>query len=369
MRDRRRATFRPALCALAVVCAGCHGSGKVPNPAEAPPHETDTVTLPDHVIQPPDVLLIDAIKLVPKPPYRIETLDTILVHVRNIPNEPAYSAELQVGADGAINFGDFFGKVRVAGMTIDEARKAIDEHIKLKDPDARDARVEVFEGQTAAKQQVRGEHLVRPDGKVSLGSYGEVRVSGLTLTQAKAAIETQLAAQLADPQVTVDVASYNSSVYYVIFDGGGNGQRVYRLPVTGNETVLDAISRVNGLFPVSSQHAIWVARPAPSSAGEATEGPNDVVLPVDWVGITTRGHSATNYQLLPGDRLFVKADPMVTTDTFIARMLSPIQRVLSITLLGTTTVREAGFNVHSLSGLVPSAVNVNVGAGGVVTRP
>ena len=32
-------------------------------------------------------------------------------------------------------------------------------------------------------------------------------------------------------------------------------------PVTGSETVLDAISKVQGLPPVASQKRIWVARP------------------------------------------------------------------------------------------------------------
>ena len=31
----------------------------------------------------------------------------------------------------------------------------------------------------------------------------------------------------------------------------------------------------------------------------------DPVLPADWVGITTMGHTATNYQLMPGDRVYV----------------------------------------------------------------
>ena len=38
----------------------------------------------------------------------------------------------------------------------------------------------------------------------------------------------------------MDVQGFNSKLYYVILDGGGAGQQVVRLPVTGNETVLDA---------------------------------------------------------------------------------------------------------------------------------
>src|SRR5262249_4180746 len=39
---------------------------------------------------------------------------------------------------------------------------------------------------------VEGQHLVRPDGTVSLGRYGSVRVQGLTLDEATAKIVGQL---------------------------------------------------------------------------------------------------------------------------------------------------------------------------------
>src|ERR1700685_2868867 len=43
------------------------------------PTEKDKSTLPAYVIEPPDILLIDAVKLVPKAPYHVEPLDTLQV--------------------------------------------------------------------------------------------------------------------------------------------------------------------------------------------------------------------------------------------------------------------------------------------------
>ena len=77
------------------------------------------------------------------------------------------------------------------------------------------------------------------------------------------------------PQVSVDVFAYNSRKIYIIADGAGYGQQVIALPATGGETVLDAISRVQGLPAVASLKKIWVARPSP--AGH----PCSTVLPVD----------------------------------------------------------------------------------------
>ena len=45
---------------------------------------------------------------------------------------------------------------------------------------------------------------MRTDGTVSLGTYGSVQVVGLTLAQAKKAIETHLSAFLQAPEVSVD---------------------------------------------------------------------------------------------------------------------------------------------------------------------
>ena len=48
----------------------------------------------------------------------------------------------------------------------------------------------------------------------------------------------------------MDVLAYNSKVYYVITDGGGAGEQVYRIPSNGNETVLDAIAAIEGIVAV-----------------------------------------------------------------------------------------------------------------------
>ena len=54
-----------------------------------------------------------------------------------------------------------------------------------------------------------------------------------------------------------------SQEYYVILDGGGYGEQAFPFPIYGSETVLDAISNVNGLHAVASKRNIWVARRTP----------------------------------------------------------------------------------------------------------
>ena len=134
------------------------------------------------------------------------------------------------------------------------------------------------------------------------------------------------------PEVSVDVIAYNSKVFYVITEGAGLGDNVRRMPITGNETVLDAISTVNGLSQVSSTQ-IWVARPAPGGFG------CEQILPVDYAAITRGGSSATNYQILPGDRVYIAEDDVAAFNKWLAKVTAPVERLLGITSLGTSAVR------------------------------
>jgi polysaccharide biosynthesis/export protein len=262
--------------------------------------ELNKVSLPPYVIEPPDVLAIDALRVIPLSPYRIEPLDGVIVQVNAAATKPGapIAGVYFVEPSGTINLGASYGSVRVAGLTVDEATTAVESHTKkvLKAP-----QVSVALAQSRAMQQVRGAHQVRQDGTVGLGVYGSVYVAGMTLADAKSAIEEHLAGYVVKPEISVDVAAYNSKVCYVITDSAA-GKHITRVPILGNETVLDALSHVPGALAVSSRNGVWIARPAPAEIG------GKHILPVDLVAITEDGSTATNYQVMPGDRIFVRAD-------------------------------------------------------------
>lgn len=305
------------------------------------PKELAKVSLPPYIIEPPDILEIDALRTVPLPPYRVEALDTLVIGLapgslpQDFPPELLIPAgEYTVNSDGTIRLGPAYGSVQVVGLTIDEAKEAIEKRVRagLKPEVAKLVQVIVEMGQQRGVQQIRGEHLVRPDGTVNLGIYGCLHVAGLTLAEAKAMIEAHLSQFLLKPEIVVDVIGYNSKTYYVIFEMANSGQQVVRLPVTGNETVLDAIAQLNGLPPLSTRDRIWVARPNGDPSG------CDLVMPVDWRGITQKGNSATNYQLYPGDRVFVHVDALKNLYDVLDRIILPMERVLGVTLLWDATV-------------------------------
>jgi polysaccharide biosynthesis/export protein len=280
-------------CLLGVGCLnraanGPQGPGGiVVPPAGSVPNELSAVSLPEYVIEPPDVLQIEAV-------------------LRKVKEKPK-------GRDGADK------------------------------PEAK-APVE-YTDETAPLpiHPIAQQFQVQPDGFVHLGAYGSVPVTGLTVNQARLAIRAALAKQIDVNAggktedaliVIVSVVQYNSKTYTVITDGGGNGERVYKMPITGKEFVTDAIANIGGLPIEASKRNIWVARRTP----ELNE---QQILPVDWVGISQWGVASTNYQIFPGDRVYVKAQRLVTVDNTLAKMLAPVQQLFGVTLLGTQTVNQA----------------------------
>ncbi len=296
-----------------------------PSPFSSVPRELDMVSLPSYVIEPPDILFLQAVKIVPKPPHRLEPFDALLIRVANAFADQPIQDAFVIDPEGNVDLGPSYGRIKVVGLTTDEAQSEIRRHLAqlLDDPE-----VSVSLAFSSGAQQITGEHLVGPDGKVNLATYGSVYVSGMTLEQARAAIEEHLAQYLDQPQVAVDVFAYNSKTYYVITQGGGNGDDVTEFPITGNETVLDAIALLGGISPVSSTR-IFIARPAPNGVG------CEQILPVNWEEVSRGGSTATNYQLLPRDRLYIAEDPFVRFDSIIAKYTRPFERLFGFVSLGT----------------------------------
>jgi polysaccharide biosynthesis/export protein len=304
-------------------------------PKEAPPtspvpRELEKVTLPRYVIEPPDILLIEGVKLVPKSPHRIETFDVLLIRVVGAFPEQPIDNTYNVDADGTVNLGPTYGRVRIVDLTIEEAEDEIRDELSQI---LTDVEVSVSLVASAGAQQVTGQHLVAMDGRVNLGTYGSVYVTGMTLEEARVAIEAKLAERLEDPEVFVDVLAYNSKVYYVITQGAGLGDDVTRLPVTGSETVIDAVAALGGISQVSSTK-MWIARPAPNGTG------CDQILPVNWNEIAQGASTTTNYQLMPGDRLFIAQDRMTAFNTVVGKLLNPFERILGFVSLGTSTANR-----------------------------
>jgi polysaccharide biosynthesis/export protein len=312
-----------------------------PPSGEAVPTEKDKSTLPPYTLEPPDILYIEAIRVIPKPPYHIQAGDELAVMIEPEEATLRNGRGFFVDPNGRIDLGPHYGKFQVGGLTIDQATTVLVNALKeeIKEPE-----LSLSVVQTTGLQPITGEHLIAPDGTINLGTYGLVYIAGMTLEEAKAAIEAHLTDYLDTPQIAVSVYAFNSKVYYVITQGAGQGDQVARLPVTGNETVLDAISQIQGLNRISSKN-IWIARPAPGGMG------CDLILPVNWNEITAGAATATNYQVLPGDRIFIAENKLIAIDAALNQAIAPFERIFGVTLLGTQAIQTINRYPLGISGL------------------
>lgn len=164
--------------------------------------------------------------------------------------------------------------------------------------------------------QIPSDHTVQQDGTIDLGSYGMMQVAGLSVAQIRDRVqqvvfETEATKHQSriglashsdappepDPEslsVAVRLISKERGLVYVMGEVNAPGS----YPLTGSETALDAIIAAGGLSAKANEHKIILTRP------RTTDKPR-IVLPVSYQRIVQVGDVATNYQLQPGDRIYV----------------------------------------------------------------
>src|SRR5262245_52564821 len=94
---------------LLMLCGstGCHfiypgrdPGGPMPCVPDGVPRELSKTTLPDYIIEPPDVLAIEAISLVPRQPYKLRPLDVVTVTVSGVSQESNVTGQYIVQPSG-----------------------------------------------------------------------------------------------------------------------------------------------------------------------------------------------------------------------------------------------------------------------------
>ena len=159
------------------------------------------------------------------------------------------------------------------------------------------------------------DQTVQADGTIDLGQYGRVPAAGLTLDEIKQRAQTRVAAHFdphrgdvaqasydgrssnqsrVDTSISVRLVSDESSLVYVLGEVNAPGS----YPLVGRETVLDAIISAGGLTDRANEHKVILTRPA--SPSESRQ-----IFPICYKQIVQLGDTSTNYQVKPGDRIYV----------------------------------------------------------------
>ena len=152
-----------------------------------------------------------------------------------------------------------------------------------------------------ADLRLPADQTVSIDGTLDLGKYGAIRVAGMSLEQIERVVHA--AVQDAEPNekirpLNVRSISAESVVYYVLGEVNSPGS----YPLMGHETALDAILTAGGLSDRAESSRIILSRPTLDGCR--------IVMPICYDQIVQLGDTTSNYQVMPGDRIFVTTRSM-----------------------------------------------------------
>jgi polysaccharide export outer membrane protein len=154
---------------------------------------------------------------------------------------------------------------------------------------------------------IRSAITVGPDGKIYFYLLPGLDVWGLTLTQARQLLETNLTKYVKEPRVSVNLRGVDSQRVWLL----GRVQNAGVYPMSGPMTLLEALSLAGGTLN--------------SSASGTTEDLADLThsfvvregqtLPIDFDALLRKGDMAQNIYLQPDD--FVYMPSSATRDIYV----------------------------------------------------
>jgi protein involved in polysaccharide export with SLBB domain len=342
----------------------------MPIPDDPPPHEGAMIDIP-YVIGAPDLIAVEVLEALPGRPI---------------------SGEHLVRQDGTITLG-FYGDVHVRGLTAKQAKVKIIQHLRRYLNDEA-LGLEAGYGEDEAEPSTGEKPATAPapapsDVEPSRGD-GEKPAAGTDAPAAKrprprtrardrrprrrpgtdakqeatTPREANAQSSTAPPAATgpkrvkispedslavyVEVTEHNSKFYYV----QGDTAHVGRFPVTGRETVFEAIDNAGGLISIGDPGNVRLVRPARG-------GKQARIYPIDLKAIVEQGNTTANLQVFPGDRIVVGRNPIVKTTAAIDRANASIQGAVNAMLHASLLERSL------FSAAAPSNVIARVQVGGL----
>jgi polysaccharide export outer membrane protein len=134
-----------------------------------------------------------------------------------------------------------------------------------------------------------GQHMIRPDGKITMPFLGDVIATGITPAELSFSIKDKLKKYIVDPDVSVSVSAVNSKRYYI--QGEVNRTGEYKLLVPTK--VLEALVNAGGFKDFANQKKIVIMR----TSGER--------LNFNYKEVIKGKNMDQNIYLKPGDIIIV----------------------------------------------------------------
>jgi polysaccharide export outer membrane protein len=136
---------------------------------------------------------------------------------------------------------------------------------------------------------VSGQFLVRPDGRISVPLIGDVTASGRTPEQLEKDISERLSKFIKEPQVNVGILMVGSKKYFILGEVNHPGS----FPLVVPTNVLEALVNAGGFRDFANQTKILVLR-------------GDKVFTFNYKQVTRGKKPEQNILLEPSDKIIVK---------------------------------------------------------------
>jgi len=170
---------------------------------------------------------------------------------------------------------------------------------------------------------------ITPSGNISIPLAGEIRASGLTISQLREKITVRLSKYFVNPKVDVALANLSSRNVYVLGEVTTPGAYV----LTRRISALEAITMAKGFTEDANQTTVLLLR--------AKEGQAEVAaLNLDIRELAEEGLPIQNVYLKNRDVIYVPPLKIVDLERFMRRLsgiLSPILEIQRSALMWTTT--------------------------------
>lgn len=162
---------------------------------------------------------------------------------------------------------------------------------------------------------------IRPDGKISFESLGEIQAAGKTVAEVSESLRTKVLElyKLEGKQpIDVRIMIYRSKVFYVVGEVYLPGQKDY----TGRDTLLGALVEAK-LNPMAWKQRIQVIRPSTDKKVKPK------IFEVDYDRMVAHGDTSKDVLLQEGDIIYVPPTILAAIAQVIEEFARPIGRAFS----------------------------------------
>jgi polysaccharide export outer membrane protein len=183
---------------------------------------------------------------------------------------------------------------------------------------------DVLNIRVAGENDLTGNYTVRLDGKIAFPYVGEIQAADVPLPAFNRALRDKLSACYKDPQVTVEVAEYNSCVVYVLGEVKKPG--VYKFQ--GRTTLLETVAEAGGYERSAARASTMVVR---AFYGEPR------VMRIDMEQVIDDGAITLNIPLEKGDVVVIPKTFITNLNDFLTDITPSLSAYLRVNSIYRTT--------------------------------